>query len=189
MSFVSVAGNKKFINIMCDGRAVYADGTIEDDWQKFIIFNNKRFIAFAGTVHCCRAVVDVAEEYLDLQYEKWIDKVKAATIDIPYSKKTGKAVICIGGKDSNLKFSSFSNKPGQEVHDYELIDDNISYALLSNMDDDEILDGKFMEFAQRYRSIKSRDILLAQRDLNNYVADLNPETVNKNTSSYVLKFN
>ncbi|EMW6230023.1 hypothetical protein AAFE26_002931, partial [Enterococcus faecalis] len=81
----------------------------------------------------------------------------------------------------------FSNKPGQNFYDFELVDDNIHYVFLSNMDEEDLLDKKFMEFVKRYRSAKSRDVLLAQRDLNNYVSDLNPNTVNKNTSYFVLK--
>lgn len=187
MSFVSIAGNKKYINIMSDGLAVYQDGTREENWEKFINFNNSRFIAFAGTVHYCRAVIEEAQEHLDLPYNQWVSQIKKYVKDMPYSQQTGKAIICVGGKDGALKFSSFSNKPMQPDFDCELIANDISYVFLSNMDEDQILDEKFMEFAMRYRSTKSRDILLAQRDLNSYVSELNPNTVNKNTSYFVLK--
>ncbi|WP_430610698.1 hypothetical protein IGL01_000718 [Enterococcus sp. DIV0340] len=187
MSFVSIAGNKKYINVMSDGLAVYHDGTKEENWEKFVNYDNKRFIAFAGTVHYCQNVVSEAYKCLELPYDQWVSHIKKYVLNMPYSQETGKAIICVGGKDGTLKFSSFSNKPGQDFCDFELVDDDIHYVFLSNMDEEHLLDEKFMEFAKRYRSAKSRDILLAQRDLNNYVSDLNPNTVNKNTSYFVLK--
>lgn len=187
MSFVSIAGNNKYINVMSDGLAVFQDGRREENWEKFVNFDNSRFIAFAGTVHYCQAVIAEAQRYLDLPYVQWVNRIKKYVFDMPYSQQAGKAIICVGGRDGVLKFSSFSNKPAQLDYDYELVDDDIRYAYLSNMDEGNLLDEKFMEFAKRYRSTKSRDILLAQRDLNNYVSDLNPDTVNKNTSYFILK--
>ncbi|ETJ09400.1 MAG: hypothetical protein Q608_EFC00043G0175 [Enterococcus faecalis DORA_14] len=132
-------------------------------------------------------MVTEASKYLELPYNQWVNRIKEYVSNMPYSQETGKAIICVGGKDGTLKFSSFSNKPGQNFYDFELVDDNIHYVFLSNMDEEDLLDKKFMEFVKRYRSAKSRDVLLAQRDLNNYVSDLNPNTVNKNTSYFVLK--
>ncbi|HDT8045191.1 TPA: hypothetical protein RD645_002811, partial [Enterococcus faecalis] len=156
MSFVSIAGNKKYINVMSDGLAVYQDGTREENWEKFVNYDNKRFIAFAGTVHYCQNVVTEASKYLELPYNQWVNRIKEYVSNMPYSQETGKAIICVGGKDGTLKFSSFSNKPGQNFYDFELVDDNIHYVFLSNMDEEDLLDKKFMEFVKRYRSAKSR---------------------------------
>lgn len=107
MSFVSIAGNKKYINVMSDGLAVYQDGTREENWEKFVNYDNKRFIAFAGTVHYCQNVVTEASKYLELPYNQWVNRIKEYVSNMPYSQETGKAIICVGGKDGTLKFSSF----------------------------------------------------------------------------------
>lgn len=187
MSFVSVAGNKNYINIVCDGRALLSDGTIEDDWVKFKIINEDKFIAFAGTVHTCFEVIDYAFEIKDLDYNIWEEKVRDKTINMPYDDMTSKAMICVGGRENGLKISSFSNKSLQEVQKFDLTTTDISYVFLSNIDKELDLDAEFMKCARRYKSLKSRDILQAQKELNNIVSDVNSLQVNKNITHFTMK--
>lgn len=186
MSFVSIAGNSKYINVMSDGLAVFENERTEENWEKFVKISDDRFIAFAGTVLTCLLVVRAAEEKKNLPYCDWEDFIKELVHGLKYSD-VNKCFICIGGKDRNLKFSTFSNKSDQKEEHFELTSKDISYAFLSNVKEQADLDRKFMSYAQRYRSIKSRDILLAQRDLNDFVSDLNPNEVNKKISYMTFK--
>ena len=188
MSFVSIAGNKNYINIMSDGRAVFNDGTIQNDWEKYRIIGGNRFIAFAGTVHSCFSVVDIAINKQHLSYELWTTEVRRATKSIAYSDSMSKAMICIGGCDEGiLKIDTFSNKPEHEDTSIILSNTDIAYVFLHNIENELNLENEFMQMAMRYGSFEASDILLAQRDLNNLVSDVNPSMVNKNVSSITLK--
>lgn len=187
MSFVSVAGNKNYINVVCDGRALLNDGSIEDDWVKYKIINEDKFIAFAGTVHTCFEVIDYAFEISELTYSEWEEKVREKTINMPYNNDTSKAMICVGGRENGLKISSFSNKPLQEVQKFDLTTTDILYVFLHNIDKELDLDMEFAKCVGRYKSFKSRDILQAQKDLNSIVSDVNPLQVNKKVSHFTMK--
>lgn len=188
MTFVSIVGNDKYINVVADGLATFDNGLRIENYEKIIHFGD-RFISFAGTVQSCNIVIEQAKKLKNLPYEVWERELIRTTIEISYDVTSSKALICIGGREnSKLTFSSFSNKPGQEVQKFTPKNsDDISFSFLSNYENDEALESEFIKCIKRYRSFKSRDVLLAQIDLNEFVSNSNPNQVNKQLMKITFK--
>lgn len=187
MSFVSIVGNKNFLNIMSDGRAVFDNGEVEDNWKKFKIIGKDRFIAFAGTAHTCLKVVSFASDKQSMPFSSWKKEIEKYVKIIPYSNINSKAMICIGGKDSQVfKISTFSNDPMLVVTDFILDSTDVKYVFLNNIENEVNLDIEFMRIMQKQGSLDYQNVLSGQKELNNLVSNINPLYVNKNISFRTL---
>ncbi|MBC9808173.1 hypothetical protein [Carnobacterium maltaromaticum] len=190
MSFVSIVGNKNYISVVCDGLAVYEDGTRNEDYQKFEILQHKYFIAFAGTIEACVLCQEEMKRLLLAEspiYDDIYDEMKNFTKKINFSE-INKAQICIGSNDNGtLRLSAFSNNPEIEATDFKLTSKDIRATFLNNYSGEIPIEDLFFKYAKRYKSVSQNQIFLAQRDLNEYVADINPNEVNKNIKRFTLK--
>ncbi|WP_221631288.1 hypothetical protein [Listeria booriae] len=188
MSFVSIVGNKKFINVVSDGLAVWPDRR-EQNFKKFNKIKGKFFIAYAGTVTIC---LSVREQVLDMfnsgeALEHVIDTVSRNLSHTVYNENN-KAMICIGGKNTKgkLVFATMSNKPYSKLHRLSCDTDDIKYAFLQHHEGSLIAEKEFCRLAQESGSISSKRMLQTQKKLSVYMSKLNPDTVNEITFSTTI---
>lgn len=185
MTFVSVVGNSSYINVVADGLAVFNNGIRIEDFKKLVNYGD-RFITFAGTLQGCEPVIVESEKLKDLPYNIWEERLIEVTKKLSPEHR---AIICVGGREhKRLTFSSFRNDPDIPVKKFTPENNkDLSYIFLSNFKNQEELDIEFSKYVKRYKSFKSRDVMLAQIDLNEFVYNTNPNEVNKRLTKLTFK--
>ncbi|MDF0480784.1 hypothetical protein OL233_10890 [Vagococcus sp. PNs007] len=193
MGFISIFGNSKYINICTDSLVCGEDNQRFDDYSQIYRLDDAHVMTYTGNASDMEKVKKDASEQLQVasSYEDWLKEVTDGVAKIPYKNEREKIMVCLIGKMPNgLRMSSFSNNPDDQLDDLKLTDKGLKYMLLANFDDESgVVVGQLSESIKKYtdKSMKSRDVMLAQKELAQFVAETKPEYATTNLQTLTFK--
>lgn len=194
MTFVSIFGNKNYINVCTDGLAYNEVESRVEDYDKITRLDDHHFMVVTGRIEEIEKVSQFAKVRLVMSathsYDTWLDDVRTFVSKIPHEAPS-KVMVCLGGKmKTGLRMSSFSNNPDDRLDDLRLIDKGLKYMLLADFEDEsgEVV-GQLSKSIKTYtdKSMKSRDVMLAQKELAQFVAATKPDHANAKLQTLTFK--
>ena len=193
MGFISIFGNSKYINI-CTDSLVYGEGNQKiEDHSKILRLDDTHAMTYTGSASDMKKVEDHASEQLKAvsSYDDWLKVMTDFVAEMPYETASEKVMACLIGKMPNgLRMSSFSNNSEDQLDDLKLTDKGLNYMLLADFEDEsgEVV-GQLSKSIKTYtdKSMKSRDVMLAQKELAQFVAATKPEHANANLQTLTFK--
>ncbi|ALC52856.1 hypothetical protein COE01_14860 [Bacillus thuringiensis] len=188
MSFVSVVVGTNAITVMSDGmESKEVDGKfveLNSEYKKFKKISDKQFIAFAGNAQICTSI---ANKY-KFKYELYDLKEVAAEIQqelLQYPRNETKNQFIVGGVQ-NGKLLAYTLKNDGEIPELVDPEKSIKLAYMCSNHLDGRIERKITKTFDGYMKQVNNDSLLAQKLLNNLVADNDP-TVNKKTKPLLIE--
>ncbi|MBZ6008421.1 hypothetical protein KIJ00_04015 [Leuconostoc gelidum subsp. aenigmaticum] len=203
MSLVSFVYNRDFFTVVSDGRAVVDDGLNRgESFSKFRQLNGNTIIGLTGSYKISDEQGNFLFETVVAKCKRFVSEypIKEATnyiesyiLSIPFSDDGSKVMTCLvslGDVQSQIKETyvlSVSNIPNDEPNLKVLNQEGqYGYAILESAYTSENLDTKkFLMKAIESREVTKRNLLKAQKELNQYVSE-HDQSVNENTFQQML---
>lgn len=192
LSFVSIVARENFISIMSDGRVTGASGIpIQEDYQKFTVFDKSAFIAYAGTKDICETIVRDYEGFFRwniYDFSMWVKELQELFRTADFESQGLKVNLGFGGvnQDEKIEFHALSSSD-LRLQSFFPVKDDISFAFLNNTTlGDQIFNEKFVEFLKVTGFETPTNVIQSQKLLNNYVSQ-NDNTVNTKTFREVIR--
>jgi hypothetical protein len=198
MSFVSVLARTSFLTVCTDGQGTYEDGEIAfNDYQKFVSYDGRGFIAFTGSFTICEMIVrnfkvDLTKPF---DFADWAERLsanlEALRLAVAYPISGECVQLAFGGKNSHGEFEVYS----LNSNDYSLIHEKpqLPYHLRAVFlwSDPNLLDLAFIRDTlgnalEEYGRETPEQLLLAQRKLNGRISEIDP-SVNDITFSLIIR--
>lgn len=197
MSLITVIAKEKYCCVMSDGRVVDQETkeVQQEDLQKFINYDNRAFIAYAGGKDMCDIVLNDIAEVKTYDFDLWLQafqqlfdryKLKEAYLIDPLRYKVS---LLFGGRNENdeVEVYSISSINGAVEH-YLPKDDQVAVTFLCSEnvgDGSNVMDFLGENLTNGGHQTPSQ-ALSAMKLTNNYVSSID-WSVGKKTFRMVIK--
>ena len=184
MSFVSIIARENFISVMSDGRVMYGNEIIQEDYQKFIKINDQSFVAFAGSKEICEIFIEEVRTIVNQNSNiiNYLHSLVGRFNQLSLNNHGLKVMLGIGGINSNQEIEFHTiNSIDNQILNFSPKGEMISYAFLNNTKyDDSVLVNKLIETLGQTGFGVVKEVKKAQKILNDFVAATD-QTVNDTT--------
>ncbi|WKB34757.1 hypothetical protein QS257_12585 [Terrilactibacillus sp. S3-3] len=196
MSFVSIIATENFATIMSDGLAIErtAGGEIikKSEWTPgFIKISGKQVVACTGNPALLRQMGEAFPFKRSNTYplRNRMNTFEARVKQVPYEVEDVLLATVEINEAGHIECRMVSNQPGQAGQVFSLKRERLrrsSWPAAILMKKKKKIMEKFSELSDQYGRNTANKILNAQKELNRFVADMDP-SVNKHTFGLTLK--
>jgi hypothetical protein len=194
MSFVSVISRETFLCVMSDGLVTGPDRKtiVQEDYQKFIpLLDSRAYVAYTGTKDLCERILGNLQ-FVNRNFKGWREVFHEIFVDWSLSEFLNESgfvfQLSFGGlnEENEIECFSINAKNNEELHYVPKGDDFAMMFLTNTSFEDNFWQPKMSEFLVGMDINVPSNIVSAQKQLNNYIADRDA-TVNKKTFRMVIK--